>query len=127
MTDREVIFAIQSQLDDIIRLRMEDNALYGKDKELSNHVEVLVTAVKDIKTLNGASEDEKRTTSWISKKFKDLLDSLRIEFNNNNNKLLDFLFKEFNIPVWKYRQDSNILCLKVEGVLVLFWIIIKGD
>ena len=51
MTDREVIFAIQSQLDDIIRLRMEDNALYGKDKELSNHVEVLVTAVKDIKTL----------------------------------------------------------------------------
>jgi hypothetical protein len=120
MTDRMVIQVIQSQLDDIVRLRTEDNTLYGKDKELSNHAEVLMIAVKDIKNLNGASDEEKKTTSWISKKFKDLLDSLRIEFNNNNNKLLDFLFKEFNIPVWKYRQDSNILCLKVEGVLVLF-------
>ena len=114
--------ALQKQLEEVVNMKNEQNAvvLSGDEKRLEQHVSLLKETVVAVKSSASQNDEEKNLRKYITTEFDSLLKSLKDEFFKNNNRLIDYIYNEHNIALWFNKQHPSLVCMRVEGINVVF-------
>lgn len=111
----------QRFLNDINRIREEgqtDRKISGEDKRLAEHILLMKDVVTIIKETN--SKEASNLRRYVTVTFKKLLQEMKIQFNNKNNKLLDHIWNEYGVALWKDKNFPKVVYMRVEGVNIIF-------